>query len=210
VSGPCQAWRDEFVSALVDGGSLELRAHLSHCATCAHAMARRRQAVAALRGLPRLAAPRALDGRAVAALNPGARQERAVAALHALERRAAPAALDARLAALLADPRNTVERFARGADDGRAAPEELFQRVDGDLRRARDASASRLRRLALVAVGALAVVAIFHAWPAGGGVKETGQVEIVLVEVGSARELDPLTRALFEGVTGGATGEGRL
>jgi hypothetical protein len=67
-----------------------------------------------------------------------------------------------------------------------------------------------LRRLAIVVAGALAVVAVFRAWPAGGAVKETGQVEIVLVEVGSARELDPLTRALFEGVTGGATGEERL
>jgi hypothetical protein len=210
VSGPCQAWREELDGALVGGVSLELRAHLAHCADCSSGLARRREAVAALRGLPRRAAPRLLAGRVVAALNAGARQERAVAAVAALERRAAPSELDARLAELLASPANTVERFARGAADGRAAPDELFERVDGDLRRGRVAGAGPLRRLAIVVAGALAVVAIFHAWPAGGAVKETGQVEIVLVEVGSARELDPLTRALFEGVTGGATGEERL
>lgn len=210
MSGPCQAWRDELGAALVDGGSLELRAHLAHCVACADAHARQRRALEALRALPRRVAPRELDGRAVAALNAGARQERAVAVLHALERHAAPAALDARLSSLLADPRNTVERFARGAEEGRAAPEELFQRVDGDLRRDRTVRPARPRRLALVAAAVLAVVAVFHAWPAGGTVKETGQVEIVLVEVGSARELDPLTRALFEGVTGGATARGSL
>jgi hypothetical protein len=210
VSGPCKDWRDELGGAMVDEGSLELRAHLAHCEACAAALARQRLAVAALRDLPRLEAPAELAGRVVAALNAGARQERALDALRALDRRAAPLELDARLASLLADPRNTAERFARGADDGRAAPEELFQRVDGDLRRGRAAGSVGLRRWSLVAAGLVAVVAVFHAWPAGGTVKETGQVGIVLVEVGSARELDPVTRALFEGVTGGATGEGRL
>ena len=130
------------------------------CPACAEAQARGRALAAGLASLPRLSAPRELEGLVTVALGAEVRERRALEALLALERRDTPALLDGRVvaatqagfrevraAAVLEDltrrpvPRRLeVELAARhGAVVEPAplfsAPEELSVRVDRDLRR---------------------------------------------------------------------------
>lgn len=202
---PCEARLAQLADALEQGGALpqELHQHALSCAGCRAAVAAWSKQARALRTLPRLAAPRELDGLVVAALHAGARQERAVRELAALPQVAAPRELDARIEAMLAGPHTTSARFAAGENDGRLAPDELRELVDRDL-----ASEGRARRsarrnaLAGAALSVLALVGAFLLWPRGDEAR-TDEPRIVLVPVQSLGELDPLTRNLLEGVAGG-------
>lgn len=208
---PCEARFAQLAEALEQGGALpqELHAHALSCAGCRAAVVAWSRQARALRSMPRVAAPRELDGLVVAALHAGARQERALREVAALPRVQAPDALDARMEQLLAGPHTTSARFAAGESDGRVAPEELRGLVGRDL--AHEGRARRAaRRRALAGAFTLSLLALCGAlllWPRGGETAddvaqaEGPQIELVVVQ--SLDDLDPLTRSVLEGVAGG-------
>jgi hypothetical protein len=132
----CQDVRDRLLesdSSASDDASLS--AHLATCSECAEFARRARQIRVSLSQLPRVEAPRELDGLVVAATQTGFQQERAVAALSSLARLPAPEELPAKL-----DRRALEEPTVRPR-----APAVLDRLVDEDLR---DASAAMARRFA--------------------------------------------------------------
>jgi len=96
-----------------------------------------RRSVASLGALRRREAPETLEGRVVAAIHGGHRQDRAVAELSALDARRAPKELDGRLESVFAELRED------GYLPRPAAPQELAERLDHDLR---DLPATMTRR----------------------------------------------------------------
>lgn len=203
---PCEARLAQLADALEQGGALpqELHQHVLSCAGCRAAIAAWSKQARALRTLPRLAAPRELDGLVVAALHAGARQERAMRELAALPPVSAPRELDVRVAALLAGAHTTIERFASGESDGRVAPEELRDLVGRDLAAGGRARRVSRRRALLGAftLSALALVSALLLWPRDGA-PQGDEPQIVLVPVQSLDQLDPLARTLLESVAGG-------
>lgn len=107
--------------------SASLEAHLAECPACAAAARRRVAGLEVLRSLPSEAAPDALDGLVVAALEAGHREDRAVEELRGVAGPGAPAELEGRLDELLAELRS------EGLFGQPVAPEELAPRVDRDL-----------------------------------------------------------------------------
>ena len=112
MASPCDSFRDEFLGAAA--ASERPGAHRSSCEPCA-AWARRVEGrERALSGLERLAAPEALDGAVVAALEAGFRQDRAVAALSRLGRVSSPRALDHALSGELLSREQAADADASG------------------------------------------------------------------------------------------------
>lgn len=110
-----------------------LAEHVQHCSACRVRAQRAAQAQQLLQGLPRMRAPRELDGLVVAATQAGHRQERAEAQLSQLARLAAPEELAARVEA---------QRRAALAERP-AAPAELEHRLAAELAAPQQAMAQR-------------------------------------------------------------------
>lgn len=177
----CQEFRAELLAS-----GAEPSDHARSCAACARWAARRVRREELVRSLPRVTAPKELDGRTVAALQAGARQERAIEALQELERlqppreldravaheagapsaaqpeRAAdaPSVLDRLVAEELADPAKARTRRFVGSLPRLMAPSELDARVAAHLAQPRPAARSRFRLAWVSAVAAALILAL--------------------------------------------------
>lgn len=164
---------------------------------------RSRRLERALGSLARLAAPGALDAAVAAGLGgrepvgDAQRGERSAGALRALAIVPAPAVLDRLVSEELAKPElQRAERFP-GNLERLAAPEELREKLHGSVRRK---AAVRLLRGPLVALAAAALVvwvALREDRPAPRSYR------FQVVHATTLDGLDPMARALAEGLTGG-------
>lgn len=225
MNSPCPSDPDHFWQSAAEVDPL-LQAHLAECVTCRARQQRAQLAVRLLRALPAQRAPKTLDGAVVAALHAGTRQERAIQQVSALTRQEvpaelnsrvedalvwtaeqpAPAELEVRLRAELAAPSEAMSRRFLGRLDRLRAPQDLDQRLSVPAR-------SPSRRRAFAFVGTLLVVMglaslALQRW--GAELSSSQQQPRVAVQwnievIESAEGLDPVSRALIGGLSGGAS-----
>ncbi len=218
----CQAARQALLGALDPTGHPVAQSPSFHCAACEAWFQRAQVHGRALSSMPRLAAEHgSLDGRVVAELNAGCRQERASAALRSLARRTAPSELDIRAADLF----GRMDRSAPSELDGRVAgelrgvpnervqrqlaalerlspPAELDARVATILARPVRSMVRAPGRWLALAASLLAVIGVASlAWQ--GGMGGGRPYEFKVVRSDSTDSLDPLSRSLLSGASGG-------
>jgi hypothetical protein len=141
---PCPDQRERLLAVAVGEvrPDFALDAHMARCTGCRTWLEHVERHIGLLRELPRVNAPRSLDGRAVAATQAGFRQDRAVDALHALEPVTMPIEVDLAI-----------------WPTGKAAPPVLDRLVDNDLQEQTRGIARRFAGRMGVAPGYAAVVA---------------------------------------------------
>jgi hypothetical protein len=226
MPSPCLEFQARLIAHWGDGSELEpdVARHLESCATCSALAQRVERQVRALRDLPRLAAPHELTGSVVAALHGGYRQERTIAHLRDLTRWTAPAEMDERILSTdrermsadvpraprvldrlvdddLHDPSKALTRRFAGKLERLRAPGALRVRVE---RTAESPSDTRRRRLRVVVAASLVLV---FAFMVSGGIYwlEKPRYSFEVVHESSLDALDPIGRALLNGLTGGLT-----
>lgn len=219
----CPDRRDTLVDVASDLArrDVSLEAHLIACDGCRAFLASVEAQRRALRGLPRMPAPRDLDGFVVAALQAGHRQDRAIEALRTLERRPmpveadlaiwpkgaqAPAALDRLVERDLQDPTHSIARRFAGRIERLQAPRELETRVAAviALARKRRERATRGVSLALTVLGIAGLSALgtwFFTQRPNSVV--AAEPKFIVERVTSASELDPLLGSTLAGLLGG-------
>lgn len=232
----CESQRPALIQR-AEGASADahLDAHLAACADCRRDLARAQQRIELARSLPRVAAPLALDGAVVAALQAGARQERAVQAVasltpvdapdvlaHRVAIPRAPAVLDRLVAEDLADPARAVAgRYTRRLERLRA-PDDLQARLERPAPRRRFLLAQALVVASVVLVaGSLVLLQLLRAPDAlgPGGAEQAGRdaaagasadLVFVVERVDSIGSLDPVAGQLLSGLLGGLPDADRL
>ncbi len=212
----------------------ELARHLERCANCSALRSRLEAQSRILADCEKLVAPRELEGRVVAALQPGYRQDRVARAVTTL----APASAPEALTTLLEQDSSARPALRHALGSGTPAPNVLERLVAEEisdpaqtrarrsmeyLRREKAPSAldariarllspfGRLRRVArpvgLAAAAALVVllvVPVLRPDLPSGMQPETPSYSFRVVRGGSLRDLDPQARQLLDGLTGGA------
>ena len=221
----CQVAREMLIERIGSAGNLLAAPLEFHCSAC-HAWFDRSLAQArALNALPRrIAELNSLDGLVVAELNAGCRQERAAAALTSLERVGAPRELDKLVSeslgrAVRVAPRELDQRVANELSAGAglraerqvsalarlAAPAELDALVGRALSQSARTDGLPLRRWIAIAATLFVVVGA-ASLVRQAGLGEPRPYELRVVHTESTASLDPFSRSLLSGVTGGAIG----
>jgi hypothetical protein len=229
---PCPDQRERLIAVATGEARRDfaLDAHLARCGGCRAWLGRVELHVVALRELPRLDAPRALEGRAVAATQAGFRQDRAVEALRNLAPVTMPIEVDAAIwpigkqappvldrlvdQDLQEQTRGIARRFA-GRIERLSAPRTLDARVKS-VWSAASTRRSQARWLALAAAVVLVVLSVSatlwlvgrqrHGTQGGGGPApvEIARPQFLIERVDSPAELDPALQHAFALVVGGA------
>ncbi|MCK6445762.1 MAG: hypothetical protein L6Q99_05160 [Planctomycetes bacterium] len=209
--------------------------HARSCAACASFAARLARATRGLASLPQRAAPSALDGRVVAALEAGHREERAIEAVQSLARvdvpehlaehldRAvtrelskapppftreplvAPDVLRRLVEEELSDPSKARTRRFVGSLERLRAPEALESKVVAALAAPERTRSFRSRLLFGGSAALLAIAATFVWFTSNRGEVEAARGRIEWVRAESTDELSPLAASLLAGFTGGAS-----
>ncbi len=219
----CQVARELLVERIGSAGNLLASPREFHCSACQVWFERSLAQARALNALPRrIAELHSLDGLVVAELNAGCRQERAAAALTSLERVDAPCELDLLVSEYLGRavheaPRELDQRVAKEISAGAglraerqvsalerlAAPAALDAIVGRALTQSARPHGLPLRRWIAVAATLFVVVgAASLVRQAGLGKPKPSEFRVVHTH--SVASLDPFTRSLLSGVTGGA------
>lgn len=234
MSFPCTSFRDAFLAELPSERPSAHRESCDACARWARALEareaalggltrrtapveldgavvaaleagfRQERAVGSLRGLGRVASPRALDNALQGELAPIGP---AAASLPAARRMRAPAVLAELVSEELGDPAgHRVRRFV-GSLERLSAPAELAERL-----LAEDWSRTRRRPVRLAALGgfALAVAAFALGFALRGESPRPPHYDFVVEVVDDPAQLSGLGRGLLDGVTGGRLSAGRL
>lgn len=192
-----------------------LDAHVAACAACRRELARGEMRAKLVRSLDRVAAPSALDGIVVAALQAGARQARAVRAVEAmpaleapdeLARRipglVAPAVLDRLVGEDLADPSKALARRYAGRLERLRAPADLEERLGRDAHRPRRIVGAGILAAAGVLLVAAVLIFTYVERHETTTTRPSGP-ELVVERVDSVRDLDPEAGRLLSTLTGG-------
>lgn len=209
--------------------------HARSCVACAAFAVRLARATRGLAGLPRLAAPVALDGRVVAALEAGHREERAVEAVQGLVRvdvpdhlaehleravtreastserpfarepLAAPGVLRRLVEEELSDPSKARARRFVGSLERFAAPAALDARVAAILGVPERKRSFRSRLVFGGSAALLAIAATFVWFVSTRGEVDAARKRIEWVRAESTDELSPLAASLLAGFSGGAS-----
>lgn len=207
-----------------------LAEHVQHCSACRVRAQRAAQAQQLLQSMPRMRAPRELEGLVVAATQAGHRQERSADQLRSLVRLSAPeelvARVDAQRRAALAERPVAPEELERRLAAELAAPEQVMSqrflhklermRAPSDLEArlaARPMRAQRRRALSfagalvvLLGLGSLAILQWSSPSPDQPGIVQSERgIQWEIEHVESLDGFDPMARALMGGLSGGAS-----
>jgi hypothetical protein len=215
---PCPDQRERLIAVATGEARRDfaLDAHLARCGGCRAWLERVELHVAALRELPRMSAPRALEGRVVAATQAGYRQDRAVEALRDIAPvkmpaevdnaiwpvgKTAPPVLDRLVDQDLQEQTRGIARRFAGRIERLSAPRTLDARVRSVWSSASARRSGSRRWLALAAAAMLVVLSVTGTlWFVG----RKRAPEFVIQRVSSPAELDPVLQEAFAIAIGGA------
>jgi hypothetical protein len=225
---PCPDQRERLIAVAAGEARRDfaLDAHLARCGGCRAWLERVELHVVALRELPRMSAPRELEGRAVAATQAGFRQDRAVEALRGIAPvtmpidvdraiwpagKSAPPVLDRLVDQDLQEQTRGIARRFAGRIERLSAPRTLDARVKSVWSGAGARRSDSRRWLALAAAVMLVGLSVTGTlWFVGRQRSviqppvEVARPEVIIERVSSPAELSPALQDAFALVLGGA------